>query len=64
MTSSADGLRSYLTEDAGLTQADADALLLMLGEGSILSVTVNGVADGPVRIVRRAGVYNVTAAED
>jgi hypothetical protein len=58
-----DGLRGYLTEDAGLTGADTDALLLMLGEGSILAVTMPTGADGPVRIVRRADVYVVMAAE-
>ena len=57
-------LRGYLTEDAGLTGADADALLLMLGEGSVLAVIVNADADGPVRTVRRAADdYVVTATE-
>ncbi len=64
MTFSADGPHGYLTEDAGLTSGDADALLLMPGEGSVLAVTVNAVADGPARIVRHAAGYYVVAAAE
>lgn len=63
MTFSADGLRGYLTGDAGLTGAGADALVLMLGEGAVVSMTVNAATDGPVLNVRRGHDSVVTAAE-